>query len=54
MLKNNTKYGNLNYLLNRPKTIWWKVVSPPEARLSILQDHDLIFDDYDLKIRKLV
>lgn len=46
--------GSNNYLLNKPKTIWWKVVAgPPEYKLDILQEYDLIFDEYDLKIRKL-
>jgi len=37
-----------------PKTIWWKIVSgPPGERLSILQEYDLVFDEYDYKIRKM-
>lgn len=36
-----------------PKTIFWDVIAPIGARLSILQDHDVIFDDYDMKIRQL-
>lgn len=36
-----------------PKTIWWDVVVPKGAKLSIMQDHDIVFDDYDMKIRGL-
>ena len=35
-----------------PKTIWWNVIAGP-SNLSMLQDHDVIFDAYDLKIRKI-
>lgn len=45
---------SLRYLYNEPKTIKWKVITPEGAKLSVLQDHDLIFDDYDLKIRKII
>ena len=45
---------NLNYLMNKPTKIWWKVIAPKGAKLSQLQEYDLVFDDYDLKIRKLV
>ena len=38
---------------NKPKTIWWTVVAPKGAKLTVLQDHDVIFDDYDLKIRQI-
>lgn len=44
---------NLNYLQNKPWKIWWKAVAPAGAKLSQLQEYDLIFDDYDLKIRKI-
>lgn len=50
---NNKKYGSLAYLAAKPKIINWKVISPVGVRLSSLQDHDVVFDDYDLKIRKL-
>ena len=44
----------LDYLKNKPYNIWWKIYAgPPGYRLNALQDHDLIFDDYDLKIRKI-
>lgn len=36
-----------------PKTIWWDVVAPKDFVLSMLQDHDVVFDDYDMKIRQL-
>lgn len=51
---------DLTYLNNKPYNIWWKVIAGPPPKkggrsspISALQDHDLIFDDYDLKIRKL-
>lgn len=44
---------NLNYLNNKPYRIWWKVIAPKGAKLSILQESDLIYDNYDLNIRKL-
>ena len=53
MKKHNKLHGNLGYLNNIPKTIKWKVIFPEGAELSSLQDHDLIFDDYDSKIRQL-
>lgn len=43
----------LDYLYNKPTTIYWNVIAPKGYRLSVLEDHDLIYDDYDLKIRKL-
>lgn len=36
-----------------PKKIWWKVIAGP-GKLSILQEYDLIFDQKDLRIRKLI
>ena len=51
------KTKNYNYRLEvkkpYPKTIWWDVVAPKGAKLSILQDHDIVFDDYDMKMRQL-
>lgn len=44
---------NLDYLNNKPTTIYWEVVAPKGAKLSVLQDHDLLFDDYDYKIRRI-
>jgi hypothetical protein len=49
---------NLQYLRDLeegyPKRIFWKVIAPKDAKLSKLQQSDAIFDEYDLKIRKLV
>jgi hypothetical protein len=45
------KYTDLRYLNNKPKTIWWTVVAPKGTKLTVLQDHDLVFDDYDLQKR---
>ncbi len=42
---------DMNYLLNKPKKIGWKVIAG--GKLSQIQRYDLIFDDYDLKIRQL-
>ena len=36
-----------------PKKIWWEVIAPRGAKLSILQEYDVVFDDYDMKIRQL-
>lgn len=45
---------NLRYLYNAPKIIRWKVVaSAPRVKLSPLQQYDLVFDKYDLKIRQI-
>jgi hypothetical protein len=53
-MKTHKKYTNLDYLKLPPKIINYRIVAgPPNAKLSILQDHDVIFDKYDLKIRKL-
>lgn len=46
-------FKNLDYLQNKPYKVWWNVVVPKDYKLSILQEYDLIFDDYDLRIRKL-
>jgi len=35
-----------------PKTIHWKVVAG-NRQLSVLEDHDLVFDEHDLAIRKV-
>lgn len=40
-----------DYLLNKPKRINWKIVAGEE--LSKIQMYDLVFDDYDLKIRQI-
>lgn len=48
------KQHSLDYLKLPPKTINYKNIAGPKGcRLSSLQDHDIIFDKYDLKIRKL-
>lgn len=53
-MKTHLKCTNLDYLKLPPKTINYKIVAgPPDAKLSSIQDHDVIFDKYDLKIRKL-
>lgn len=45
---------NLDYLKLPPKIINYQIIAgPPNARLSSIQDHDVIFDKHDLKIRKL-
>jgi hypothetical protein len=51
-MRKNAKY-DLTYLLNKPTKIWWKVIAG-ERKLSILEEYDLIFDDYDRRIRKLI
>jgi len=44
----------LEYLNRKPKNINWKIIAgPPGSKLSVLQDHDLIFDQKDLDIRRL-
>lgn len=48
------KYQNLDYLTNKPKRLKWKIVAGNEYGLDYYQTYDLIYDDYDLKIRKLV
>jgi len=52
-MKKALKSDNLDYLLNKPKTIYWEVIAPKEAKLTVLQDHDLVFDSRDYKIRQL-
>lgn len=44
---------NLDYLQNKPKNIWWEVITPKGYKLNALQDHDLVFDKIDYKIRQL-
>lgn len=41
-----------NYLTNKPKVIRWQVIAG-NRRLSPLESYDVVFDEYDLKIRKL-
>ena len=43
---------DLKYLENKPKYINWKVVAG-NRQLSFYEAYDVVFDDYDLKIRKI-
>lgn len=43
---------DLNYLLNKPKTIRWEVVAG-DRELSYYEAYDLVFDQYDLNIRQI-
>lgn len=36
-----------------PRMIWWKVVAG-DFKLTPIMDHDIVFDNYDLKIRRLI
>ena len=50
---------NTDYIKNcekdYPKKIFWKIITgPPDFKLSILQEYDLIFDEHDFKIRKMI
>lgn len=49
-----TRHQNLAYLSLKPRIIYWKVIAPKGVKLSVLQDHDLIFDDKDLRIRRML
>lgn len=42
----------LDYLKNKPKRINWVVVAG-NRQLSYYESYDLVFDEYDLKIRNL-
>ena len=44
---------SLDYLMNKPKTVWWKVITPSKYKLSILQEYDLVFDKKDCEIRQI-
>jgi len=45
---------NLNYLEKKPKFIHWKVIAEaPGKQLSFYESYDLIYDEYDLRIRRL-
>jgi len=39
------------YLENKPKYVDWKVVAG--GKISSIQTYDVVFDDYDLKIRQI-
>jgi hypothetical protein len=41
----------LNYLGLKPKKVNWRVVAGP--RVSYIQSYDLVFDEFDCKIRQL-
>lgn len=43
---------DLKYLYNTPKTIRWEIIAG-DRELSYYEAYDLIFDDYDLKIRNV-
>lgn len=43
--------SDLDYLYNKPKVIAWRRIVGPE--LDYCQMHDLVFDDYDYRIRQL-
>lgn len=51
------RHVNYDYLRQTeegyPYKIFWKVIAPADARLSCLQEYDVIFDKYDENIRKL-
>ena len=53
-MKKTIRQTGLDYLNNKPVNINWKIVAgPPGRKLSVLEDHDLIFDQRDLDIRGL-
>lgn len=57
-LKEDTLHDNLQYLNNKQKRLNWKVVAPAYGKngkkeLSYYEKYDLIYDEKDLKIRKL-
>ena len=39
----------LDYLYLKPRRIWWKHIVGP--KLTELQESDLVYDEYDFKIR---
>lgn len=42
---------NLDYLNEKPQRINWQIVAGPEVHS--IQMHDVVYDDYDFKIRQL-
>jgi hypothetical protein len=36
-----------------PIEVKWKAIAPKKAKLSVLQQYDVIFDNHDCKIRQL-
>src|SRR5258708_9734388 len=52
LMRKTIKQTGLDYLHEKPVIINWKVIAgPPNVKLSVLQDHDWIFDQKDLDIR---
>lgn len=51
--KTNKNKTGLGYLNLKPKFIHWKVIAG-ERQLSFYEAYDVIFDEKDLKIRKLI
>ncbi len=45
-------HKQLDYLHNKPKRINWKVIAGMR-KLSHYEAYDLIYDEYDLRIRKM-
>ncbi len=44
----------LAYLNQKPERVKWKIVAgPPGAKLSVLQESDLVYDKHDRRIRQL-
>jgi len=52
MKKNTVLHPNLHYLYNKSKRIFWVKIAGP--RLPPIQSYDVVFDEKDLKIRKLI
>lgn len=54
MRKNVERDLSLRYLYLKPQRLnWYVVAGPPGAELSPLQAYDLIYDEKDLKIRRM-
>lgn len=45
---------SLAYLNLKEKRINWRVIAPPGARLSPIQRYDVVYDEKDLRIRKML
>lgn len=41
----------LHYLYNKPRYIKWKVITG--SKISFYESYDLVYDDKDLRIRRL-
>ncbi len=46
------KKSNLDYLKNKPRTIRWEIIAGTRE-LSYYESYDLVYDQYDLKMRHL-